>query len=357
MIDITARSQDMSSTMLRTALPTIASVVSLIMGFITILDILWPPSTVMYPLVLSSDIFVVLIASIVGLGVTKVNVKYTNLAAFVLLITLLLSINASSYVGIDSAPAGYLVLLITAASFIFVNHKWFTISMLACLLTYVSIAQEMEIWRTWTPLIVTAFISALLLHHIRVKSHQKMIQSWEKEHADALHDTLTGLLNRKGLEENVKTLFQSLNGTSSTLNVTFIDIDGLKTVNDTYNHEAGDAVLKAVGAAIAKCIRTNDIAARWGGDEFVLITVGEDFDEKKFEERVVNTVRNDSQLDQQCWEPSLTAGLSKVICHDYVELDFPTLLDQADSHMYTKRYRRRNDKPAIGPSIPNQPSF
>jgi diguanylate cyclase (GGDEF)-like protein len=82
------------------------------------------------------------------------------------------------------------------------------------------------------------------------------------------HDDLTGLLNRRGLEAR----FEKLNTTDST--VLFVDLDGFKTINDRGGHAAGDDALKIVSRILRHAVRPDDVVARVGGDEFIVMLVG-----------------------------------------------------------------------------------
>jgi diguanylate cyclase (GGDEF)-like protein len=84
-------------------------------------------------------------------------------------------------------------------------------------------------------------------------------------------DPLTDLLNRRGFERELKrsVAYVKRYGTSAAL--IFFDLDGFKSVNDRHGHSAGDAVLKAVGAALVRNVRASDVVARLGGDEFVVL--------------------------------------------------------------------------------------
>jgi diguanylate cyclase (GGDEF)-like protein len=84
-------------------------------------------------------------------------------------------------------------------------------------------------------------------------------------------DPLTDLVNRRGLERELKRALAYVKryGTSAVL--VYIDLDGFKLVNDRHGHAAGDAVLKAVAMVLTRQVRTSDLVARLGGDEFVVL--------------------------------------------------------------------------------------
>ena len=86
----------------------------------------------------------------------------------------------------------------------------------------------------------------------------------------ANHDTLTGLGNRKLLEQQAQRLFDA-GPEALPASIVMIDLDRFKPINDSAGHAAGDAMLKAVAKAIASQVRSRDLVARLGGDEFVLL--------------------------------------------------------------------------------------
>jgi diguanylate cyclase (GGDEF)-like protein len=90
----------------------------------------------------------------------------------------------------------------------------------------------------------------------------------------ATHDSLTGLLNRGAVLEFLDRDVASMHREGSSLGILFIDLDGLKEINDTHGHEAGDAALVAIARAIEATTRKSDIVGRLGGDEFILGRLG-----------------------------------------------------------------------------------
>jgi diguanylate cyclase (GGDEF)-like protein/PAS domain S-box-containing protein len=87
----------------------------------------------------------------------------------------------------------------------------------------------------------------------------------------AIHDPLTGLFNRRYMEEFLEQELQRAGRSRYTVGVIMLDIDHFKQLNDTYGHAAGDAVLRDLGQFLREHIRGGDVACRYGGEEFVLI--------------------------------------------------------------------------------------
>jgi diguanylate cyclase (GGDEF)-like protein len=87
----------------------------------------------------------------------------------------------------------------------------------------------------------------------------------------SVRDTLTGLYNRRYLEEVLEREVRRAARAAQTLGVLMIDLDHFKKFNDTYGHDAGDAVLREAGALLSKGIRAEDFVCRFGGEEFVVI--------------------------------------------------------------------------------------
>ena len=87
----------------------------------------------------------------------------------------------------------------------------------------------------------------------------------------ALHDALTGLPNRRLLEDRIATTLQHASRNHHKAAVMYLDLDGFKAINDTYGHAYGDEVLKIVAQRLVACSRKEDTVARLGGDEFMVV--------------------------------------------------------------------------------------
>ncbi len=94
----------------------------------------------------------------------------------------------------------------------------------------------------------------------------------------ATRDPLTGLANRRLLDELLGRSLRRANRSGTPLAVAFLDLDNFKSVNDTHGHDAGDAVLRATAERLLTAVRDADVVARYGGDEFVVVYEGADDD-------------------------------------------------------------------------------
>lgn len=90
----------------------------------------------------------------------------------------------------------------------------------------------------------------------------------------ASHDELTGLLARDELRARLDTALRSAYRHDRVVGVLFLDLDGFKGINDSMGHEAGDALLQGFADRLRRSVRSEDLVARFGGDEFVVVTLG-----------------------------------------------------------------------------------
>lgn len=91
----------------------------------------------------------------------------------------------------------------------------------------------------------------------------------------ATRDALTGLRNRRALDEEYPRVFEACKAAGTDLCVVLMDVDHFKPLNDTLGHAKGDELLRSIGQLIRSTIREGDLAYRYGGDEFVLVLPGE----------------------------------------------------------------------------------
>jgi len=169
---------------------------------------------------------------------------------------------------------------------------------------------------------------------------------------DVAHrDTLTGLGNRKVLEHRLEEMLQA--GGDTAVVLAYLDLDGFKAVNDDHGHDAGDAVLRAVGTRLLGLSRADDLVVRVGGDEFVLAyavrprAAAERFAVElgaRLEAAVSQVVEHAGQF--------LAVGVSVGTVIAAPGVDPTALLRQADRVMYQRKRARTSGRPPVAAPAP-----
>lgn len=111
---------------------------------------------------------------------------------------------------------------------------------------------------------------------------------------DKIHyDVMTGIYNRRFMDDNLARIIRSLAREGGVLSVLMVDVDFFKRYNDTYGHSKGDDCLKVIASALSEgLMRANDFAARYGGEEFVVVLPGTDESEARvIANRLLENVR------------------------------------------------------------------
>ncbi len=166
--------------------------------------------------------------------------------------------------------------------------------------------------------------------------------SHERLQRVAAIDTLTGLYNRRfGLERLSQDFSRSVRS-KEPLGAVLFDIDHFKVVNDTYGHEAGDQVLKAVADAVKAVLREGDTLMRYGGEEFLAVLPGAgDTDVGALGERIRRVVESTMVMFGR-QRISVTTSLGAVSFPSVNVTDLDDLIRQADTAMYEAKNAGRN---------------
>ena len=148
----------------------------------------------------------------------------------------------------------------------------------------------------------------------------------------ARYDRLTGILNRANFEKEAHKELRKARATTSYYSVLFCDMDHLKRVNDELGHEAGDRVLRQVGAALKKTLRANDLVGRYGGDEFVALLPGLTreiaYDRA---DQIIAAVRSVNAVLSEDLHIGMSVGIAS---YPFDAQDYVTLVRLADQAMY-----------------------
>ncbi|MBE9156023.1 EAL domain-containing protein [Nodosilinea sp. LEGE 06152] len=156
------------------------------------------------------------------------------------------------------------------------------------------------------------------------------------------HDTLTGLPNRAFFDQHLPQAIARTSQSEQMLAVIFLDLDHFKTINDTLSHAVGDLLLQQVTQRMSTALRTEDIVARWGGDEFTLIlpNLTSPTDAAKVAQRIADQLTPPFLLQNH--ELHVTASLGIALFPQDGQ-DMTTLLQNADAAMYRAKQQGRNN--------------
>jgi len=167
----------------------------------------------------------------------------------------------------------------------------------------------------------------------------------------SLHDPLTGLANRRFLQENEKHLIAGAKRSRTQMAVLAVDLDDFKPVNDRYGHAAGDAVLVTSAERMKRLLRESDVIARFGGDEFVIV-LGQVDDAEAAREVARRVVESLSQPIPLAGGETVHIGASvgvAMCCTDGETLD--ALLKKADAALYAAKREGKHTYREAGASV------
>lgn len=168
--------------------------------------------------------------------------------------------------------------------------------------------------------------------------HRQMILRKSIQELDELHmrDALTGLYNRFALERFCSKYFKNR------YTVVMIDMDGLKAVNDGYGHLAGNNAICITADVIRNSVDKDDLVIRYGGDEFLVLSLNVDIQHWEGIEQLINE-RMVSYVAHQKLPYKLGASLGYAICNEECLMTFDECCEMADKAMYESKKNRKSD--------------
>lgn len=150
------------------------------------------------------------------------------------------------------------------------------------------------------------------------------------------YDAMTGIYNRRTGFEKLKQLYKNLEKNENKVSVCFIDINGLKDVNDYLGHDVGDELILTITKSIQNKIRANDFVARLGGDEFLIIFEGlDESDAEAVWQRIVAEFEQINETENRRYLISASHGIETFSggTNEYID----TIINQADEKMYREK--------------------
>ncbi len=172
-----------------------------------------------------------------------------------------------------------------------------------------------------------------------LKRSQESMQEWQDM---AYKDSLTKLPNRLFLLNQIPRYITAAKRNNYKLAIAYLDLDGFKEINDTYGHQTGDQLLINISARMQKAIRGDDILARIGGDEFVVLlnSQSNQAETTRIVQRILETVSSPMMIDTVRISVSISIGVTYYSQAN--ELTAKALISQADRAMYEAKKRGKN---------------
>lgn len=172
---------------------------------------------------------------------------------------------------------------------------------------------------------------------LEIESHAAEAARRRKQ---ASTDPLTGLPNRRGLEDHLQLRMEAWRRHETPFSLVMVDVDHFKRFNDTYGHAAGDAALRAVGQALQDALRKHDVVARYGGEEFTIILPYTTVESAQAAVRkAVHAVAHSPvSFGGQSLAVTISAGLASVGIDERAD----DLIQRADKALYAAKADGRN---------------
>lgn len=179
-------------------------------------------------------------------------------------------------------------------------------------------------------------VALMLLALVLARPLLRAFRWTEEQASEARIDSLTGLANRRALEEVLAAEISRAQRFAHQLAVVVLDLDRFKEINDSFGHAAGDVMLRAVSQLLSSLARQGDTVARWGGEEFVIVLPETDLaGASRFAERLRRTIEAQAVGEMQT---STSCGVATMLPEDTVD----DLLRAADQALYQAKSNGRN---------------
>lgn len=236
----------------------------------------------------------------------------------------------------------YVQLLLVVAGPVLLRPAWYAMGLMSIWALWLGVAAALSGTTDasgWLLAMLAATVISVVLHAMRTDTLQAMGSALLSAEAQAVRDPLSGLLNRRGLAVVGDEVLALARRAREPLCCTFVDIDGLKRVNDDHGHDVGDSVIVEVAETLLSVFREADVIARWGGDEFVVLAMGSGPRIEDVERRLRRRLAETGFGGGEHWQPSLSCG--RVVHMPWQDETLDQITERADREMYRLRRLRR----------------
>lgn len=242
----------------------------------------------------------------------------------------------------DASQTTNVLLAMVACGAALLRRRWFfaTIVFLwvGWLATVAVVGSEQK-WSHWFFSMALATVLAVVINIATRSGLERVHEARSEAERMSVHDPLTDLFNRRGLVLTATRVVDLARRDGGAVSCLFMDVDGLKGVNDRLGHDAGDELLMTISTALHRITRKTDVVARWGGDEFIIVGLGSGMRPDELEARMRAVLRDISPFSDADWNPVVSCGRSTLAPWD--DGDLTSLLEAADRDMYLRRVLRR----------------
>lgn len=199
----------------------------------------------------------------------KLRVICTTLAVDVIIAEILLIYwrQRKSAIG----PAVWLMMTVYGAGFVVLTARLIAVLATALPNPAISVGNEINSWLFLGLMLLSALFGISLIWAVALRLNTDLTAANAKLQHDVLHDALTEVWNRRGALDHAERLMALRQRHERPFSVIVLDLDGFKTINDRYGHPAGDQVLKRFARFCETFLRAEDIIARVGGEEFLIL--------------------------------------------------------------------------------------
>jgi len=190
----------------------------------------------------------------------------------------------------------------------------------------------------WRYLVSVKVFSALSLKNKELElTRQELLNANKNLEYLSFHDNLTKLYNRHYFMSTLKDHFNNVARQKGTSAILMIDLDFFKKINDEYGHVVGDKVLKQFSSVLSKALRAGDIAARWGGEEFIVLLPKANKEQSMtLAKRLINAV--EKYIFESNIHLTISVGVSQFKSNDTIE----SWIERADTALYQAKNEGRN---------------
>ena len=188
-----------------------------------------------------------------------------------------------------------------------------------------TVVAEMRVVETdWDNEPVNLAVLRDITEHVRMREELRQL---------SLRDGLTGLYNRRGFTMAAEQLLRLATRDLRAAFIMYIDLDGMKRINDTFGHQEGDVALCDIAHILLTSLRKSDVIGRMGGDEFAVIGLADSDDiPDSLEERIQQNIRHHNTVMDREFELQASVGIDRIHPNESKEID--RILERADERMY-----------------------